>query len=441
MGAYTNTPAPPLKAARLHAPGPPLDLLRTCVHCGLCLPTCPTYDLLGDERDSPRGRLFQMKALADGAISPDDPALHRHLSRCLDCRACETACPSDIQYGRILEQTRAALAPSPQAQVGRALLLDGIFGHPQRLAAAGLALRAYQRYGIGRAARRAGLFRLLPARLGQLESLLPPAQGPVLPAPLPLLASARPPRRARVGLVTGCVMAQLFAGTTAATMRVLAANGCDVAIPRRQGCCGALHMHAGAPEQTRALARRLIDRFDPDLDAVIVNAAGCGAMLKEYGRLLSDDPAYAERARAFAARVRDVSEFLVDLPLRPPMGRLDARVTYQDACHLRHAQGLARQPRALLASIAGLELIEMEGAATCCGSAGIYNVTQYDLSMQVLERKMERVAASGARIVAVGNPGCQMQLAYGARIYGMRVEVAHPVDLLDRAYRAGRTHG
>lgn len=418
----------------IEQPGPG-DLVRTCVHCGLCLPTCPTYDLLGDERDSPRGRLFQMKALADGVIEADDPLLQRHLSRCLDCRACETACPAGVQYGRILEATRAVLPPSPRASLARRLVLGGVFGHPRRLQAAGMALRAYQRSGAGRLARRAGVFRILPPRLGQLEALLPPVQGPVLRAGLPSYLPAKGTRRARVGLITGCVMDQVFGGTNATTARVLAENGCDVVIPPAQGCCGALHAHAGAQDLARSLAREMIDQFDADLDAIIINAAGCGSMLKEYGHLLAGDAAYAGRAGAFSARVRDVGEFLAELPLRPPRGRLDARVTYQDACHLRHAQRLAQQPRALLRAIPGLELVEMERSADCCGSAGVYNITQYDLSMQLLDRKMDRVAATRAHIVAVGNPGCAIQLAYGARTRGLRLEVAHPVDLLDRAYR------
>ncbi|MDB5073848.1 MAG: uncharacterized protein JWO42_27 [Chloroflexi bacterium] len=414
-------------------------LLRKCVHCGLCLPTCPTYDVLGDERDSPRGRLFQMKALMDGVVPADDPSLNRHLSRCLDCRACETACPSGVRYGQILEETRAALPPSTAATAGRTIVLGGVFGHPGRLAAAGMALRAYQRTGAGRVFRRIGGFSLLPPRFGALEAMLPPFQGPVARKPLPVLTAARGTRRAKVGLLTGCVMGQFFAGTNAATTRVLAANGCEVVTPRGQGCCGALHAHAGAREQARARARALIDCFDSSLDAIITNAAGCGSMLKEYGHLLRDDPAYAERAQAFASRVKDIGEFLAELPLRPPDGRVDARVTYQDACHLRHAQRVWRQPRAVLAAIPGLDLVELEGSADCCGSAGIYNVTQFDISMRLLDQKMDRIAATGARIVAVGNPGCAIQIKYGARSRGLRIEVAHPVDLLDRAYRGERS--
>jgi glycolate oxidase iron-sulfur subunit len=409
------------------------DLLRKCVHCGLCLPTCPTYELLGDERDSPRGRLFAMKAAVDGAIPLDDPMLRRHLDRCLGCRACETACPSGVQYGRVLEETRAGMRPaSGRERVLRQAALDGLFAAPRRLDLAGWALRAYGRLGLGRAARRAGVFGLLPALLGEMEALLPAPQ-PI--EPLPPLMTASGARAARVGLVTGCVMKQLFSGVNAATARVLQANGAEVLIPAGQGCCGALHLHSGERAAAQRLARALIDRFSDGLDALVVNAAGCGSTLKEYGHLLADDPEYAVPAERFARRVRDVAEWLDTAGLRPPPGELRASVTYQDACHLRHAQRVSAAPRALLRAIPGLELVEMEGAADCCGSAGIYNLTQPELARRLLERKMDRIEATGAAIIAVGNPGCALQIGAGIRARRLRMRVAHPVELLDRAYR------
>jgi glycolate oxidase iron-sulfur subunit len=409
------------------------DLLRKCVHCGLCLPTCPTYELLGDERDSPRGRLFAMKAAADGAIPLDDPMLRRHLDRCLGCRACETACPSGVQYGRVLEETRAGIRPaSGRERVLRQAVLDGLFAAPRRLDLAGRAIRAYGKLGLGRAARRAGVFGLLPARLGEMEALLPSPQPIESLSPLMTAAGAR---TARVGLVTGCVMKQLFSGVNAATARVLQANGVEVLIPAGQGCCGALHLHSGEREAAQRLARALIDRFPNDLDAIVVNAAGCGSTLKEYGHLLANDPEYAVRAERFARRVRDVAEWLHAAGLRPPPGELRVAVTYQDACHLRHAQRVVAAPRALLRAIPGLELVEMEGAADCCGSAGIYNLTQPELAQRLLARKMDRIEATGAAIIAVGNPGCAMQIGAGIRARRLRMRVAHPVELLDRAYR------
>ena len=418
-------------------PSLPRDLLRACVHCGLCLPTCPTYDLLGDERDSPRGRLFQMKAAADGVVALDDPSLRRHLDRCLGCRACETACPSGVRFGRALEEVRAVLPPaSPQAAMIGALVLDGLFASPQLLDAAGRAVRAYQRLGLGRAARKAGLFSRLPPRLGSMEALLPTPQ-PFRPLPARIPPLGEP--RARVGVITGCVMRQLFSATHAATARVLAVNGATVITPNGQGCCGALHLHGGHRPMARTLARNMIDAFPEDLDAIIVNAAGCGSTLKEYGHLLADDHLYAERAARFAARVRDVSEWLDQIGLRPPTIPVPMTVTYQDACHLRHAQGIHEAPRRLLRAIPGLELVELAGASECCGSAGIYNLTQPGLAGRLLAQKIDRIAATGARCLAVGNPGCAIQIAGGLRARGIRMAVVHPVELLDRAY--GREKG
>jgi glycolate oxidase iron-sulfur subunit len=414
------------------SPNLPRDLVRACVHCGLCLPTCPTYDVLGDERDSPRGRLFQMKAAADGVIALDDPSLRLHLDRCLGCRACETACPSGVRFGQALEETRAAMpAPAPTRELVQRVALDGLFTSPRLLNLAGAGIRTYHRYGLGRAARQAGLFALLPARLGDMEALLPTPQ-PF--RPLPRQQRALGAQRARAGLITGCVMQQFFAGVNGATARVLAANGASVYTPRSQGCCGALHLHTGRREAARGLARKMIDAFPDDLDVVIINAAGCGSTLKAYGHLLADDPRYAERAARFASRVRDVSEWLDEVGLHPPTGGIPGVVTYQDACHLRHAQRVYEAPRRLLRAIPGLDLVEMQGAADCCGSAGIYNITQPAIAAKLQEQKLERVAATGASMLAVGNPGCAIQIGSGLRAQGVRITVVHPVELLDRAY-------
>ncbi|MGH2389746.1 MAG: (Fe-S)-binding protein, partial [Chloroflexota bacterium] len=337
-----------------------------------------------------------------------------------------------VRFGRALEETRAAMpAPAPKQEVVQRVVLDGLFASPRLLDLAGTALRAYQRFGLGRAARRAGLFSLLPARLDDMEALLPTPQ-PFRALPSELRAMGE--QRARVGLITGCVMRQFFSGVNGATARVLAVNGASVSIPAGQGCCGALHLHAGRREAARALARTMIDAFPDDLDAVMINAAGCGSTLKDYGHLLADDPRYAERAAHFAGRVRDVSEWLDEVGLRPPTSAIRAVVTYQDACHLRHAQRVYEAPRRLLRAIPGLELVEMHGAADCCGSAGIYNITQPAIATKLQTQKIERAAATGASVLAVGNPGCAIQIGSGLRAHGVRMTVVHPVELLDRAY-------
>lgn len=427
----------PLRLGRLA--GLNHEALDACVHCGFCLPACPTYQVLGVEMDSPRGRIMQIEAVDQGDIAVADPEFRKHMYLCLNCRACETACPSGVKYGSLVEAARANIAPAGMRErLLRRAVLGGIFMHPERVRAAGAATRLYQRAGLSRLGRRSGLVNLLPARLVELEDLLPAAQGPVLKPRLPETVPATGSRRYRVGFISGCVMDEFFAGTNAATARVLARNGAEVVIPRAQACCGALHLHSGERRMAQKLARRNIAAFEAmDLDAILINAAGCGSTLKEYGHLLADDPAFAERAARFAARVRDVNEFLAAIPFEAPAGVIRARVTYQDACHLAHGQGVRAQPRALLQAIPGVELVELPDADTCCGSAGIYNVTTPELSMQLLERRMDRLSTTGAGILAVSNPGCQIQLGYGVRRRGYRVEVAHPMDLLDRAYRGG----
>jgi len=411
-------------------------LLKECVHCGLCLDFCPTYRLLGHEADSPRGRIYQVRQVYEGKVEPDDPDFREHIYACLDCRACQTACPSGVQYGTIIEAARAVAEPVNPSEktVGRAIL-GSVFTRKPLLDAAGVGLRVYQRSGLQSLVRRSGAVRLLPDRLREMEAMLGPTQGGVRRWSAPHVTPARGPVRYRVGFIEGCIMPQLFGDTNAATVRVLAINGCVVYSPPQQGCCGALQMHTGDRSTAQDLARRNIDAFDGlGLDAIIINAAGCGSTLKAYGHLLADDPRYAERARAFQEQVKDVSEFLASIDLVPPTQPVPLRVTYQDACHLIHGQGIREQPRKLLRQIPGLELVEMKFSDVCCGSAGIYNLTHYDLSMRVLEEKMDNVLATGARAVVAPNPGCTMQLAYGARRRGVELELVHVVDLLDRAY-------
>jgi glycolate oxidase iron-sulfur subunit len=411
-------------------------LLKECVHCGLCLDYCPTYRVMGHEADSPRGRIYQIRQVYEGKLSADNPDFREHIYACLDCRACQTACPSGVQYGAIIEAARAVAEPINRSEktVGRAIL-GSVFTRPRLLDAAGLGLRLYQRTGVQQAVRKSGVLRLLPSRLREMESMLAPAQGGIRRYAAPTVTPAKGPVRFRVGFIEGCIMPQLFGDTNAATVRVLAANGCVVYSPPNQGCCGALQMHTGDRPTAQDLARRNIDAFSGlGLDAIIINAAGCGSTLKEYGVLLRGDPSYAERAEAFARKVKDVSEFLASIELVKPTHSVPLEVTYQDACHLVHGQGIRNQPRQLLRRIPGLQLVEMKDSDVCCGSAGIYNLTHPDVSVELLEQKMDNLLATGASAVVAANPGCTMQLAYGARRRGVSLQLFHVVDLLDRAY-------
>jgi glycolate oxidase iron-sulfur subunit len=407
-------------------------LLKECVHCGLCLDYCPTYRLLGHEADSPRGRIYQVRQVYEGKISPDDPDFREHIYACLDCRACQTACPSGVNYGAIVEAARAIAEPVHQSEktVGRAIL-GTVFTRKPLLEVAGLGLRAYQRSGAQRLVRRSGVLKRLPKRLAEMEEMLGPTQGGVRRYTPPRVTPAVGPARYRVGFIEGCIMPQFFGDTNAATIRVLARNGCMVYSPPSQGCCGALHMHTGDRPTAQELARRNIDAFEPlGLDAIIINAAGCGSTLKEYGHLLPNDP----RAAEFASKVKDVNEFLAAIELVPPTHPVPLKITYQDPCHLVHGQGIRNQPRQLLKMIPGLQLVEMKDSDVCCGSAGIYNLTHPEVSVRVLSQKMESLLRTGAQGVVAPNPGCSTQLAHGARRAGADLKQYHVVDLLDMAY-------
>ncbi len=408
---------------------PDLDLIRQCVHCGLCLPTCPTYAVLGVEMDNPRGRIRLMKSVYDGKLDVGD-ALDLHLYRCLDCRACETACPSGVQFGKLVEAGRAQIeARQPRPPVERALrwlFFEALLPHPARLA-------VFARLSVLGARLTGPMLRLTSPRLYGLAQLLP--RRALVSEGVPPIVPALGERRGRVALFLGCIMRAAFGDVNAATARVLARNGWEVIAPRDQTCCGALHVHAGERAAAKALARANIDRLERlDVDAFIINAAGCGANLKEYGWLLKDDPAYAERAERFAAKVKDVSEFLADAGLRETPGRLATRATYDDPCHLLHGQRVREQPRALLGAIPGLELVPLAEADWCCGSAGIYNVTEPEISARLLERKVKHVLATGAEMLVTANPGCAMQLEAGLRAAGKDMPVLHVVEVLDRAY-------
>jgi len=395
-----------------------------CVHCGLCLSACPTYRELGTEMDSPRGRIYLMKALEQGSVEMT-PDIARHLDLCLGCRACETACPSGVRYGDLIEAARCFVEerhPRPRFDRWRRALITQIFPHPHRLRMVLRPLLVLERLGM------LGLLR----RVSPFVSMLPPLDGS---APLPEVVVAHGIERHRVGFLAGCVAQVLFSRTNRITLRVLAQNGCTAVTPPAQACCGALYLHAGKRDEALQCARRNLEAFPADLDAILVNAAGCGAMLKEYGDLLAHDAAYAERARAFSAKVRDVTEFLVALPSVPPQGAIRARVTYHDACHLAHAQGVREAPRQLLRQIPGLELVELPDADTCCGGAGSYNLTEPVMARRLAERKVANIRATGATCVAAANPGCILQIEAGLRRAGLSTRVVHPIELLDQAYR------
>lgn len=402
------------------------EALRDCVHCGLCLTACPTYLELGNEADSPRGRIYLMRGVAEGAM-PLDGDVARHLDLCLGCRACESACPSGVRYGSVLEDARVAVRAVAPRRVRTRLVhatLAGLVTRPRLLERVLAPLRWFERWGL----------MALGRRLSRSARLLPRWQRGARLSGKSFAPESDP--RAWVVLFEGCVARVLFAGTNAATVRVLLRNDCAVAVPEEQGCCGALLAHAGDREAARELARRNVDGLACVDGWIITNAGGCGAMLREYGELLADDPVYAERARAFAARVRDVSEFLDGIGLVPPAGAVRARVAYHEACHLAHGQGVRAQPRALLRRIRGVELVEIAESELCCGAAGSYNLTEPAMAARLGARKAERIAATDVTIVAAGNPGCVMQIQAALAEAGVAAEVLHPVELLDRAYAA-----
>jgi glycolate oxidase iron-sulfur subunit len=381
-----------------------------------------------------------MKALADGRLALDD-AVVRHLSLCLDCRACETACPAGVQYGDLVEAARAEVERrrpgSPLRQLARHVAFAWLLPSPPALRLLAGLLRLYQQSGLQWLVRRSGLLRLLPATLAASEALLPPLPPAAERGPLPEVVPARGERVARVGFVHGCVQDVVFRAHNLATLRLLTRNGAEVAIPRAQRCCGALHAHAGAPERARALARENIAAFEAaGVETVVVNAAGCGAHLRNYGHLLRDDPAWRERAAAFAAKVADATEVLARRPLAGPLGPLPMRVTYHDPCHLAHGQKVRVPPRALLRAVPGLELVELRESEMCCGSAGSYNLTEPEMARRLLERKVRHVQATGVEAVITANPGCILQIAGGLRDAGSPMRVLHLVEVLDAAYAA-----
>ncbi len=418
------------------------SILQQCMHCGLCLPTCPTYDATKLEKHSPRGRIALMRAIADDRL-PMSSAFGEEMSYCLGCLACETACPAGVDYAHLFEVARADVERSgvlahPVRSALRTGLLKILFTRPRLLRLVGRVLWFYRVTGVQRLFRRAGLTCLLPRNLRELE--------PMTPEVLPkfshqLIRAVEHPHvasRYRVGLLTGCVQDLVFADINRDTADVLLANGCEVVTPRVQPCCGSIHGHNGEEATARKMARRMIDLLDPfRFDAIITNAAGCGSHLKRYGQLLSDDPAYAERAREWGRKLKDINEWLVDIGFRAPEGYAEPRqVTYHEACHLCHGQKITRQPREILRAIPGVELTELPESDWCCGSAGVYNITQPETAAALQERKVGKIASTGASLVATCNPGCHLQLVNGLRQARSDIRVTQPVSLLAEAYRA-----
>jgi glycolate oxidase iron-sulfur subunit len=413
------------------------ERILACVHCGFCLNACPTYIRLGDEADSPRGRIYLMRAVAEGRVEPDDPAFVRHIDRCLGCRACEPVCPSGVEYGRLVEHARNAIARATKRSVLGSLLLF-VFGHRVTAAFAGLGGRMLRSRGIA-----AALARMMPARFHRMRFALAmlAATRPfnLRRVPRQQTAAAEPTSRAaegpRTAILRGCVQAEFFARVNDATARVLQQNGCTLVDAPAQGCCGALHGHGGDLERARELARHNITAFEKSgAEIIAVNAAGCGAMMKEYGALLEDDEQFAERARAFSKRVRDVSELLVQLGPRAG-APLPLRVTCDAPCHLHHAQRVTQAPIQVLRAIPALEHVPLRNSEECCGGAGIYGLMHPELGGRILRDKLSAVHDTGAAVVATPNPGCAMQIGAGLVLAGSNVAVVHPVELLAESYR------
>ena len=418
------------------------SVVQQCMHCGLCLPTCPTYDVTKLERHSPRGRIALMRAIADDRLEPTK-TFADEMYYCLGCLACMTACPAGVDYAELFERARAEAEASrvlatPGRSLIRALSLRGLFMDLNRLKILGRIMQLWQGLGLQSAVRALGLTRLLPRRLRELEAMTPPVQAQWTEDLVAPVTRAQGVRRYRVALLAGCAQDLIFSDVNRDTAEVLARNGCEVITPPDQHCCGSLHAHNGEWEMAQELARRNIDQFPPEsFDAIISNAGGCGSHLKHYARLLADDARYVQRAKLWDAKVKDIHEWLAFTGIEPPpaAGASQQVVTYHESCHLCHGQKISAQPRSLLRAIPGVRLVELTEAAWCCGSAGIYNLTQPEMAGQLLQRKVNHIVTTRAQVVATGNPGCLLQLINGCRDRGLELRVAHPVTLLAEAYR------
>ncbi len=418
------------------------SVVQQCMHCGMCLPTCPTYDATKLERNSPRGRIALMRSIADGQLEATK-TFADEMYFCLGCLACMTACPAGVNYAELFEHARAeaeasGVLRSPKRNLIRRFTIGWLFMNLSRLRLVGRLLWLWQALGLQTLVRKCGVLKLLPARLREMEAMTPTVQSKLSHQLIAPVTPADGQRKFRVAMLTGCAQDLIFSDVNRDTVEVLARNGCEVVTPPAQSCCGSLHAHNGEWTLAQQLARRSIDQFPPEqFDAIITNAGGCGSHLKHYAKLLADDPVYEKRAHEWDAKVKDIHEWLAQISITPPKAAAPAQaVTYHESCHLCHGQKVTTQPRALLKSIPGVKLVELPEANWCCGSAGIYNITQPEMADQLLRRKVGHIKATGAQVVATGNPGCLLQVQNGCAREGMAVRVAHPVTLLAEAYRA-----
>jgi glycolate oxidase iron-sulfur subunit len=414
------------------------DFLTNCIHCGYCLPYCPTYALTLREKSSPRGRIRLMKSIAEGEMTIT-PGFIEEMYFCLDCQACETACPAGVKYGALVEASRAQIERqnlfTRRERFIKKLIMDWIFLSNRRIKFVARLLRFYQNAGIESFLRTTKLLQLISPKLAKIQPLSPRISRQFTDETVAEILVPHSPRKHRVGFITGCLMNVMFADVNGDTIQVLLENDCEVVIPHGQECCGSLQAHNGLMDTARSLARKMIDIFDSyRLDAIVMNSAGCGAFMKEYGHVLSDDKEYAQRAARFSKKVMDLSEFLVGIGMKCPTTAIEKRVAHHEACHLVHTQKVSDQPKQVLEAIPGVELTNLDEATWCCGSAGIYNIIRYDDSMKLLDRKMEHLKSTGADMVVMGNPGCLAQINYGVQREKLNMEVVHLATLLRRAY-------
>ncbi|KZL50013.1 glycolate oxidase [Nodularia spumigena CENA596] len=420
---------------------PDPKLIDSCVHCGFCLSTCPSYRVIGKEMDSPRGRIYLMDAINEGEIALNTATV-QHFDSCLGCLACVSTCPSGVQYDKLISATRHQVERNYSRSLPDSLirkLIFSLFPNPDLLRLFLFPLLVYQKLGLPKLVRATGLLKKVSPRLAAMESILPKITLQSFQDNLPDIIPAQGEKRYRVGVILGCVQRLFFSPINEATVRVLTANGCEVVIPKSQGCCAALPEHQGQTEQAKTLARQMIDSFaNTDVDFVIINAAGCGHTLKEYGHILQDDPEYKEKAQAFAAKVKDAQEFLVNVGMTAKLSPLTDKplnLVYQDACHLLHGQKISVQPRQMLRQIPGVKLSEPLDAALCCGSAGVYNMLQPEVAEELGQQKVQNLLNTGAELIASANPGCTLQITKHLQLQGKSISVMHPMELLDYSIR------
>ncbi len=442
-------PGPVAKPLLTGADAPDYDNALACIRCGLCLSVCPTYNTDHLEVQSPRGRVALIRAVDEFRLPLESPGFKEHMYHCLDCRACQTICPSGVKIGELVLAARAELDHrEPQPWLERALkrvILQWVLLRPERVEWAMVPLRLYQRLGLQRLVRASRFLNRLPGRLsvlGVMDDLLPKLPGRPLRSELAEVTPPKGERHYRIGFFLGCVMNVVYAEASRATVEVLVENHCEVVTPKAQRCCGAPHAAEGDTNTLRELARHNVDLFERlQLDYVVADCAACAAQTKEYAHLLRDEPAYRDRAIAFSKKVRDITELLAEIPLKVPAGAPPVRVTYHEACHLCHAQGVKRQPRKVIQQIPGIEFVEMKESDWCCGSAGIYNITHPERAAEILDRKLTNIAATNADVVLTGNPGCLLQIEAGVKRAGIKTKVLHPTQLLAEAYRNQKNGG